>query len=206
MWHSHSSPVSFPFLPNLLAKGLGLILSLEPDDAELLLVEKCGFRVGLEYGLGVELWEWGCEKEFFESFFPEVPEFQFSLWVSSHCIQWMSSASWALRHILASLVGLPPCMTSVQSQSGRPLKYLAVKADSFQSTLATSFQNSTLYLTMHDPSFMVSSVRLFSASLMGSWGPKLTSNSLMKASKPHIQCTELDGSLDQVQTSWLLIH
>jgi len=56
-------------------------------------MEKCGFRVGLEFGLGFELWECGCEKELFESFFLEFPEFQFSLWVSSHCIQWMSSAS-----------------------------------------------------------------------------------------------------------------
>jgi len=167
MQHSCSSLVSFPFLPNLLAKGLGLVLSLEPDDVELPLVEECGFGVVLEFGLGFELWEWGCVEEVFESFFPEVLEFQFSLWVSSHCIQWMSSASCALRCILASLVGLPPHMTSVQSQSGRPLKYLAVKADSFQSTLATSFQNSTLYLTMCDSSFMVSSVRLFSASPMG---------------------------------------
>ena len=93
MQRSHSSPVSFPFLPNLLAKGLGFVLSLEPDDAELLLVEKCGFGVVLEFGLGFELWGWECEEEVFESFFPEVPEFQFSLWVSSHCIQWMSSAS-----------------------------------------------------------------------------------------------------------------
>jgi len=42
-------------------------------------VEKCGIGVGLEFGLGFELWEWGCEEELFESFFPEFPEFQFSL-------------------------------------------------------------------------------------------------------------------------------
>ena len=83
------SLVSFPFLPNLLAKGLGLVLSLEPDDAELPLVEKCGFGVGLEFGLGFELWEWGCEEELLESFFLEFLEFQFSHWVSSCCIQWM---------------------------------------------------------------------------------------------------------------------
>jgi len=93
MWCFRSSLVSFPFLPNLLAKGLGLVLFLELDDAELPLVEKCGFGVVLEFGLGFELWEWGCEEEVFESFFLEVLEFQFSLRVSSHCIQWMSSAS-----------------------------------------------------------------------------------------------------------------
>jgi len=115
MWHSCSFLVSLPFLPNLLAKGLGLVLSLEPDGMELLLLEKYGFGVGLEFGLGFELWECGCEEELLESFFPEFPEFWFSLWVSSHCIQWMSSASSALRCILANLVGLPPHMTSVQS-------------------------------------------------------------------------------------------
>ena len=62
-------------------------------DAELPLVEKCGFRVGLEFGLGFELWEWGCKEELLESFILEVPEFRFSLWVSSCCIQWMTSAS-----------------------------------------------------------------------------------------------------------------
>ena len=91
MRRSHSSPVSFPFLPNLLAKGLGLLLSLEPDDVELLLVEECDF--GVEFGLVFELWEWECEEEVLESFFLELPEFQFSLWVLSRCIQWMSSAS-----------------------------------------------------------------------------------------------------------------
>jgi len=66
MRRSHSSPVSFPFLPNLLAKGLGLVLSLELDDAELPLVEECGF--GVEFGLVFELWEWECEEEVLESF------------------------------------------------------------------------------------------------------------------------------------------
>jgi len=41
-------------------------LSLEPDDAELPLVEECGFRVVLEFGLGYELWEWECEEEVLE--------------------------------------------------------------------------------------------------------------------------------------------
>src|SRR5882757_11021926 len=86
-------------------------------------------------------------------------------------------------------------MTSTQSRSGSPQKYRAVRADSFQSTLATSFQNSTLYLTMREPSFIEISVRLFSASPTGSWGPKLTSSSLMKTSKSHIQGAELVGSM-----------
>ena len=79
MWHPCLFLVNFPFLPNLLAKGLGLVLSLELDDTELPLVEKCGFRVVLEFGLGFELWEWGCAEEFFESFFPEFLGFWFSL-------------------------------------------------------------------------------------------------------------------------------
>jgi len=53
---------------------------------ELLLVEKCGFGVVLEFGLGLEFWEWGCEEELLESFLLEFPEFWFSLWVSSCCI------------------------------------------------------------------------------------------------------------------------
>jgi hypothetical protein len=42
---------------------------------------------------------------------------------------------------------------------------------------------------------MVRLVREDLASLMGSWGPKLTSSSLIKTSKSHIQCAELVGSM-----------
>jgi hypothetical protein len=42
---------------------------------------------------------------------------------------------------------------------------------------------------------MVRFVREDSASLMGLWRPKLTSSSLIKTSKSHIQCAELVGSI-----------
>jgi len=84
MRRSRSSPVVSHSYPTV-SQGVRSGLVLRADDTDLPLVEECVFGVVLEFGLGFELWEWECEEEVLESFFPEVPEFRFSLWVSSRC-------------------------------------------------------------------------------------------------------------------------
>ena len=77
------------------------------DDDELVLLKE------LVEVLEGELLELEGLEESFLLWFPISPEFLDLRQVSSSCIQWMLSTSWALRCKAARVVGFPPLSTSV---------------------------------------------------------------------------------------------